>query len=133
MGAKVGSGNDFAFQICVDSCRDIGDSALCQLIAVKIRELVNISAGLESEMLKQGELRLLTDDGNDEPAALLDHVVCQVGFIDREGNLIGFRCYLNGCIGDTSIDFLTGLGCQYEKSVGQFHHSFGIHNKLFLS
>ena len=55
MGAKVGSGNDFAFQICVDSCRDIGDSALCQLIAVKVRELVNISAGLEAEMLEQGE------------------------------------------------------------------------------
>ncbi len=70
-----------------------------------VAELVNVSTGLEAEMLEEVEVRLLADDGDVALLGIHDHVMGVVLLIDGYGNRIWIGCYLDYGIADTAVHF----------------------------
>lgn len=86
----------------------IWDAVFCHLVVgfgVVVAELVNLSTGLEAEMLEEVEVRLLADDGDVTLLGSHDHVMGVVLFVDGYRDCIWIGCYLDYGVTDTAVHF----------------------------
>ena len=87
----------------------VWDAVFCHLVVgfgVVVAELVNVSAGLEAEMLEEVEVRLLADDGDVALLGSHDHVMGVVLLVDGYGDRIWIGCYLYYGVTDAAVHFV---------------------------
>jgi len=92
----------------------VWDAVFCHLVVgfgVVIAELVNVSAGLETEMLEEVEVRLLTDDGDVAFMGIHNHVMGVVLLVDGYRDSVWVGCYLDYGVADAAVHFLP-LNCR---------------------
>ena len=95
-------------------------------------KLVHIGAGLEAEMLEQGKIGPLAQDGNVELPALQHHVMGEVVLVHRDADAVGGGGDLPRRVDDASVVLSLAAGCQHKQTVGQVVHCFFVHTNTLL-
>ena len=108
MGAQVDFLLYLQTEVGVGSGCNIWDAVFCHLVVgfgVVVAELVNVSSGLEAEMLEEVKVRLLADDGDVAFMGVHDHVMGVVLLVDGYGDGVWVGCYLDYGVTDTAVHF----------------------------
>ena len=68
-------------------------------------------------MLEKVKTCLVADHRNIAHSCLCYHIMCVIGFIDRNGNAIGLGSHLNSGIGDAAVHLLAPHRRAYKQSI----------------
>ena len=89
MRAEVDGLNDLAADERVRAVGNIVYAVDGARHTLDVGELIHIAARLEAVMLEHGKRRVLREHGDIELAGLEDHVVGEVGLVDRDADALG--------------------------------------------
>ena len=130
VGAQVDALGYLAAEVGVDALVDVVQAVGGALTGGEAVELVYISAGLHAEPLEEIEPRPLIDGGHGKHTGLENHIMGKICLIDRNGELIGLGCHLDGGVDDAAVVFLTVLSGENKQAVGELVHGQSIHGKI---
>ena len=109
----------------IDRYGNVGIGSLCNVIeaisatctAGEIRKLIDITTRLETEVLEEFEICLLTQHGYGELPGPFDHIMCIVCLIHADAQLIWLRCRLNRRVDNAAVILLTVTCGQHKQTI----------------